>query len=154
MTVERYLHRAAPIFFALAALGPGLQVVRLIQLRSFARTFNQYGRLPEIRIFALDWIVLILASVLLLAAILEMVRSRVAAPFALFASVLLWIYFGPALWAHIRSDGFFEPTPGRSTSLPWQQFVYEIGAMISALVLGYLRFRPSTSPSQPESKPT
>jgi hypothetical protein len=57
------------------------------------------------------------------------------------AEVFLWVYFGPALWARVRGDGWFEPTPGGlAISLPWQQFVYELAALSSAAVLIYLRF--------------
>jgi len=140
MRLETYLRRTFIVVSILAALGPGIGVVGLMRARAFAKTFTRYGPLPEIPISWIDWMVLGSAIALLIAAILEVARFRGAAPLALVSTILLWIYFGPGLWAHLGGDVFFEPSPGHATSVPWQQFVYQIAATICTATLTYVRY--------------
>jgi len=128
------------LFCSLAAIGPGLGFVRLARAREFAKTFTKYGPLPEIHITAFDWFLFVLAIILLFSVILELFRFRAAPCMALISALLLWIYFGPGIWAHIAGNGFFEPTPSYSTSLPWQQIVYQIGATFFSAMLTYFRY--------------
>jgi hypothetical protein len=87
--LERWLGRILPLFCLLAALGPGLSVYRLMQIREFAKTFTKYGPLPEVRASPLDYMTLAVAIILLVAGVLEVIRLRIAAAIALSCTVLL-----------------------------------------------------------------
>ena len=138
--MKRYMRGLFILFCSLAAIGPGLGFIRLVRAREFSKTFTKYGPLPEIHVTAFDWVLFVLAIILLFSVILELFRFRAAPPLALISTLLLWIYFGPGLWAHIAGNGFFEPTPSHSTSLPWQQIVYQIGATFCSTMLTYFRY--------------
>ena len=43
------------VVWILAALGPGLNVVKLFRVREFTRTFTLYGKLQEPNIFVTDY---------------------------------------------------------------------------------------------------
>ena len=125
---------------ALASIGPGMDVMGLLRAREVAKTLTAYGPLPELPIAAIDWLVLALALSLILAVVAEAMHIRGAAWVGLASVLSLWIYFGPGLWAHLAGDGFFEPAPGHSTSIPWQRFVYQIAATVSAVALVCVRW--------------
>lgn len=146
MRLEPYFSRAFPVLCLLAALGPGLSVVKLLRARAVARTITQYGPLPEIHVPALDYITLSAAVVLLVAAIREVARLRLAAPIALTATVVLGSYFIPALWDEITGDMWFAMKLGRTLGVSWQMAVYQIATMVCAGVLTYIRFRQQSFP--------
>jgi hypothetical protein len=145
MRLETYLSRAFPILCLLGALGPGLAVVKMLRARVLARTITQYGPLPEIPVTALDYITLLAAVVLLVAALLELTRLRLAAPLALTASVALWSYYIPGLWDQITGEMWFAMKLGRSLGVSWQMVLYEMLTMLCAGALTYIRFWPRSS---------
>jgi hypothetical protein len=102
MRAEVFLHRLLPIVSTLAALGPGLQAVKMFRARDFARTFTQYGPLPQIHISFVDYLTLSLAIMLSVAGIMEIARHRLAAPIVLTITTLLWLYY-------IRASGKRSP---------------------------------------------
>lgn len=125
----------------LAAVAPARQAIAKLQAQSAAQTITQFGPLPQIAITWMDWLLGICAVMLLIAGLMELLRPRYAPLVALLATTVLWIYFGPGLWAHIAGRGFFEPTSGYATSIPWQQFVYQVGTTVLAAALTYRRHR-------------
>ena len=141
MKLEVYLGRALPVFGILAALGPGLQVVKLIRGREAVKAIRQFGPLPEIQIPAADYLTLTLATLLLIAAVLQLFRFRVAAPLALAASAGLWVYYIPGIWDEVTGSMWFAVKLGRTTGITWQMLTYQIAAMICAGILTYLRAR-------------
>jgi hypothetical protein len=88
-----------------------------------------------------DYITLALAIVLLIAAVLQLVRLRFAAPLALVAVGGLWIYYIPAIWDDITGDMWFAMKLGRTSGITWQMLSYQIMAMLCAGILTYLRVR-------------
>jgi hypothetical protein len=83
---------------------------------------------------------LVAACLLVIATALEAARVRYAEFVALAAVLVLWRFYGPGVWAHLRGDPFFEPVPGHGTSVPWQQAVFQIAATVCALVLAWRRY--------------
>ena len=78
---------------------------------------------------------------LLLTVVLELFRHQWAVPLGLAATTLLWLHFGPGLWARVTGDAFYTPTGTRDGILiAWQQFAYQIGASASAAALTYIRY--------------
>src|SRR5262245_38303246 len=92
MRADVFLHRLLPIVSTLAALGPGLQALKMFKARDLARTITQYGPLPQIQIPFVDYLTLSLAIMLLVAVIMEIARLRLAAPIALTIITVLWLY--------------------------------------------------------------
>jgi hypothetical protein len=93
------------VFSLLAAFGPGLQVMGWFRARRLIRTITQYGPLPEIHIPLVDYIVLTSAIVLILAAILDIVGLKIAAPIILSGSIWLWILvYAPGVWELLTGD--------------------------------------------------
>src|SRR6516225_8270229 len=62
---------------------------------------------PEIRVRILDYVTLILAILLLVGAVLQILRVRLAAPFVLPAVGGLWLYYIPAIWDEIPGTLWF-----------------------------------------------
>jgi hypothetical protein len=81
---------------------------------------------------------LVAGSRLLVAAALKAVRVRRAALVALVAVVALWRFYGPGAWALLTGE-WFEVTAGHSTSVPWQQLVYQMMSTRFALFLMWRR---------------
>jgi hypothetical protein len=137
MSYLRYVFIVVCVF---AAIGPGAQVVAHLRARATAKRITQFGPLPEWPITWMDTLLGVCSLLLLIAAAMELVHLRLAAPLAFLATLVLWIYFGPGLWAHASGSTFFEPTPGYATSIPWQQGVYQVGATVCAAALTYSRY--------------
>jgi hypothetical protein len=137
----KWLRRAFPILCLFAAVGPAFNVIRLLRAREFAKTVTTYGPLPEIPVPALEYFLLGLSVLVLIAGLLELMKFRAAPRIALAGTVAMWFYFGPALWAHLKGDGFFEPGPGLATSVPWQQFAWLTAAMVCSAYLTWIRLR-------------
>lgn len=149
MKVEIYLGRALPVLSVLAALGPGLEVLKLLRARELARTIAQYGPLPEIHIPLVDYVTLTLAILLLMAAVMEVCRLRLAAPIALALTTGLWLYYIPGIWDEVTGTYWFASQLGRSTGITWQKLTYQSTSMVCAGVLTALRFRGSLRDKQP-----
>jgi hypothetical protein len=135
------------IFCVLAAVGPSRAVFAKIGARAAAKRMTEFGSFQEIPITWMDWLLGICSLILLVAAAMELVRRPEAAPLALLATIVLWTYFGPGIWAHVRAErffapAFFEPIPGRgyAASAPWQQCVFQVGATLFAAYLTYIRY--------------
>jgi hypothetical protein len=143
--LELYLHRLLPIVTILAALGPGLSVWKLIRARTVAKTITQYGPLPEIHIQTIDYITLAIVIMLFIAALLEVIRLRAAAPIILVTTAGLWIHYVPPIWDEITGTMWFATKLGRSFGVSWQMLTYQTLAMLGAAVLTYLRFYRSGS---------
>ena len=144
MRAEVFLHRLLPIVSTLAALGPGLQAVKMFRARDFARTFTQYGPLPQIHISYVDYLTLSLAIMLSVAGIMEIARHRLAAPIVLTITTLLWLYYIPGIWEEVTGSVWFTTKLGRSTGITWQMLTYQILSMLCAAVLTILRFQSPT----------
>lgn len=140
MKVELYLHRLLPIMSILAALGPGISVWKMIRAPDVAKTITQYGPLPEIHVPVIDYITFALVIVLFIAALLEAIRLRVAAPIILVTTLGLWVHYVPAVWDEITGTMWSATKLGRSLGVSWQMLTYQTLTMLSAAVLTYLRF--------------
>jgi len=138
--LELYLHRLLPLVSVLAAIGPGLSVWRMIRASSVARTITQYGPLPEIRVPAIDYITLAIVIVLFVAALLEVIHVKAAAPIILVASVSLLVHYVPPIWDEITGTMWFAMKLGRSLGVTWQMLTWQALTMLSAGALTYLRF--------------
>ena len=136
-----YLRVVFIVACLLAAVGPGLNVLGLLRARERARTITEFGPLPEIQVPWTYWLVLGASAMLIVAIVLELAGWRPAAPLALAATLLLWRYFAPGVWAHVAGDGYFEVAPGVSTSIPAQQIVHQIVATLCAVGLTCVRVR-------------
>jgi hypothetical protein len=108
--------------------------------RATARSFTQFGPLPEWPISWLDYAMLVAGCLLVVATALEAARVRSAQLVALAAVLVLWRFYGPGVWAHLRGDPFFEPVPGHGTSVPWQQAIFQIAATVFAVALAWRRY--------------
>jgi hypothetical protein len=145
MRAEVYLHRLLPIVSILAALGPGLQALKMFRARDLVRTITQYGPLPQIHIPFVDYLTLSLAIMLLVAVIMEIARLRLAAPIALTIITALWLYYIPGIWEEVTGNVWFTTRLGRSTGITWQMLTYQTLSMLCAAVLTVLRFRQQDS---------
>ena len=138
--LEIYLHRLLPIVSILAALGPGIGVWKLFRGRALVKTITQYGPLPEIHIPTIDYITLAIAIILFIAALLEAIRLRAAAPIILVTTVCLWIHYVPPIWDEITGTMWFATKWGRTLGVSWQMLTYQTLTTLSAAMLTYLRF--------------
>ena len=140
MAMEGQVRALFMVLCVLAAIGPGIAAIRLLRGRSFARTFTDYGPLPEIPFGWRHWVVLIAASLLIAAVLLEISRARDAPMLSLIPLGMLWLYIGPGVWERVVGDGTFEPAPGLRTMVTWQMMLYQVGASLCALWLVRLRY--------------
>ena len=122
-----------------------MAIGNVLRAREVVKTVTQYGPLPEVRVSGFEWMVLALAITLVAAALLELFGFKVAAPLALGATLLLWIYFGLGLWAQLTSDGFVRVSGRRAHLIPWQQIIIQFVATLTAIALTYVRYRTEKS---------
>jgi len=140
MRLDVYLARALPLLSVLAALGPGNGALKMILAPGLAKKITQYGPLPEIKVPLVDYVTLMLAIVLIIAAVLELCHVRLAAPIALASIVALWVYYIPAIWDEMTGSMYWAMKLGRSMGVTWQMLTYQTLSMVCATALTYLRF--------------
>lgn len=137
--LQRYLGHALPILCLLAALGPGIRTAGWLRAREVVKTITKYGPLPEIDVFAFDYVVLELAFVLILAGILQVVRVRAAVPLAFAAVMAMWTYYVPYLCDTVTGGMELEFRIGRSHGVSWQMLLYQSLATACATALILVR---------------
>ena len=124
----------------LTGISPINGTMTSFQMRTRAKELSsEFGPLPEIPITALDWLFLGLGVAIVAASFLEVVRWRFAAPLGLLSATLLWVYFGPGVWAYLADDGFFSPSGAYSTMLRLPEIGCQCAATISAAALTGIR---------------
>jgi hypothetical protein len=123
----------------IGSVGPGVTAIGVLRMPATVREMSKIVPLPEFQAPWLYWVLLFGAVTLAVAAVLEIARVPWAAPIALVASLPLWRFFGPGLWARVTGDGFFWD--GRSWVLvSWPQLTYHIAATACAAVLTSVRY--------------
>jgi hypothetical protein len=135
--MKKVLHFALILFGVLAAIPPAGQIVSLLFGGEAAKRITQYGPLPEIQILPIDYITLLLASVLIAAALSELFNWRYAAQSAFLASAGLMIYYVPATYELLTDSMFFTLKLGHTYSATPRMLVFEV---LSLLVSGWLSY--------------
>ena len=132
--VEKWVRSCFIVLCILAALGPAVSALRLLQELRVIASFT------GVTFGWRHWVVLVAAPLLIGSVLLEIARVRWAPVLAAAPLAMLWLDIGPGIMAHMIGDGGFEPTPGFWTAESWQMASYQIGSTVCALWLARVRY--------------